>query len=226
LPADASTRREIEEMFTTRVKTLRAKRSANGSPAQASESKAQLRRYSRRSSVWFPHGFGAYLWTNVIFKDYNRRMKIAEKYSQLQPLASIIERLGVEGMSSDESDFQPGTTQKQYFIKQPEWRAPEFRTLMSTLDHIHALTRSLDFENDARGQMVRRRNVRLDSNPSQRSNPPTHLPLNFYSQVWLNNQPEFYVEDILQPQTAVDIPNGLNVAAWVLFFLFFLSLAK
>ena len=101
---------------------------------------------------------------------------------------------------------------KRFVIIPPDWRAPYFRDLMSTIDHAHDLMRVLNVKNDARGQHVRRRDEDSLDRISTRRPAPRRLPINFYDPKWLKNQGEIWIKDILQPQEKMEVPFGKDAA--------------
>jgi hypothetical protein len=99
----------------------------------------------------------------------------------------MLERLGIEGMSSDESDRENGVM--QYRILTPRWRAPEVRIWLWVFDTMHLFDRHhRGTPSGLRGAWPRRR---LLGNRTGNSNTfVPGLPINAYSATWLDSRAE------------------------------------
>ena len=96
------------------------------------------------------------------------------KYPQLTRHLDMLERFGVDGMSSDESETEAGV--KQYIILTKSWRPEEVSRWLQGMDAVAALTAK------GRGKRFRTRVIstrRDDTRPAVRG-----LPKNAYSATW------------------------------------------
>lgn len=102
-----------------------------------------------------------------------------EAYSQIH---HVIERLGAEGMSSDESDTDSnGMT--TFTVKRMVWRAKWLTDMLLMVDKDYKRTNM--FGNQKSGNPARRRE-RRHGRASVRG-PPAKKPRNFYDETWYGN---------------------------------------
>lgn len=95
----------------------------------------------------------------------------------------ILQRLGREGMSSDESDFSNGV--KQFRILKKLWREPKLTAWLRVFDSIAREKRINPVTETTRGAEPRQR---FESGKYDNSSPPVgQLPWNAYSQTWYQN---------------------------------------
>ncbi|KAH7903560.1 hypothetical protein BJ138DRAFT_1020430 [Hygrophoropsis aurantiaca] len=125
---------------------------------------------------------------------YSRRLQTAYMYPQIaNSAATIVKQLGVDGMSSDESDLEalgPGTskTQVTYSIVQKQWRASAVTNWLRTLDSLHIRLRYKGEWKVSAGAWPHFRNPSLKTS----SKPVVvELPLDFYASKWLNSITNF-----------------------------------
>ncbi|KAF9500278.1 hypothetical protein BDN71DRAFT_1355543, partial [Pleurotus eryngii] len=113
---------------------------------------------------------------------FHRRLNVARKYPVLHSHQLMLERLGVQGMSSDESDHESGLS--QYRILLPKWRNPQLAAWLRVFDAIHRKSR---FQSDqtraGRGARPRLRVVGQTWSTSESY--VSQLPLNAYNPNWL-----------------------------------------
>lgn len=103
----------------------------------------------------------------------------------------MLERLGVDGMSSDESDSDdlPRTRRERVKFKvlTPRWRNPELSDWLHTFDTVYWVYRR--DKGPSRGEHPRHRlhNVRSPRFSAGKKYVPG-LPINAYSETWLENR--------------------------------------
>ncbi len=56
---------------------------------------------------------------------FQRRREIVKLYDPLKKHLEVMDALGADGMSSDESSFDPHTSQTTYTVVKPSWRHPD-----------------------------------------------------------------------------------------------------
>lgn len=105
----------------------------------------------------------------------------------------MLDRLGIDGMSSDDSDIDAGGL-PQYRVTQPLWRAGSVGTWLRALDVLYLMHRR-ESGTTTRGAFPRRRLVTLLSSSSNKFVPG--LPINAYKPTWLRSRLE--VKNTVRP---------------------------
>lgn len=108
------------------------------------------------------------------------------KYSEFACHREMVERLGVDGMSSDESDNEPG--KRQYKILLCRWRADIVTTWLRVLDAAHLYDRIKGDPNALWGAQPRIRVISAETSSSKKFVPG--LPVNAYNSHWLRRHPD------------------------------------
>ncbi|KAH7904840.1 hypothetical protein BJ138DRAFT_1018563 [Hygrophoropsis aurantiaca] len=120
---------------------------------------------------------------------YYRRLRVAKHYEGLQEsVEHVIRELGVDGMSSDESDHESGRGEATYYIVRKPWRTAKLTAYLHVLDALHLKMRYGGEWDKSSGSWPHYRTSSLRD--SQRP-PPTHLPRNFYSDEWYYSRTSF-----------------------------------
>ena len=140
---------------------------------------------------------------NMLFlKLFHRRFSIAQSHPFLQHHVPILQRLGVNGMSEDESDCDdlPGAPEirsrpPRYYVVRPAWRARNLTAWLQTFDSMHILMRRMTGE-PSRGAYPRQHIYNYTPvRPTRSTAFVSHLPSNAYDGEWLLSQynSEIYV---------------------------------
>ena len=95
-------------------------------------------------------------------------------------LALMVEKLGIDGNSSDETDDED----RSYAIRFREWRSGEVKRLLQFIDDNRTLTNA--YGNNKPGNPPHKR-VRKTYPPVTKDNPIARLPLNFYDKIWYDS---------------------------------------
>jgi len=129
----------------------------------------------------------------VVSQTFQRRLHIATLDPLLGKHVHILQRLGVEGMSSDESDVEelrrdPAVRRRQpsYFVLTPSWRHPSLTAWLSAFDSMHVIARRTT-GNRLRGAYPRCRIYARDR-PSKSKRYVSHLPTTAYDPGWLKTR--------------------------------------
>ncbi|KAJ3507579.1 hypothetical protein NLJ89_g6220 [Agrocybe chaxingu] len=158
-------------MFKTLKRTRKAGRLSEDARMRAKRAK---RRYSRK------------------YKLFGRRLEACLLHPGLLKHQRMISALGIDGMSSDESDYEEvrdnvpvRTRAPRYYVLRPKWRNPSLSAWLQTFDSVYSINRRIKMKR--RGAYPRLRydntaSVRKSSNPSF----VTELPINAYEGDWLN----------------------------------------
>lgn len=100
---------------------------------------------------------------------------------EVEPHAlGLVDALGVQGMSSDESDHETGQGQATYFIKKVPWRAALLHTWLRELDSLHLWVRYKLARSASAGSWP---HFRVDGRKESVRNPVIGLPQNCYSPI-------------------------------------------
>ncbi|KAG6849349.1 hypothetical protein H0H93_009215 [Arthromyces matolae] len=190
LPATMETAELVIGAFYTRLKTLRRKYFTRVHVVTPVDPQ-RLRRDQRKRTL------------------FNRRLEVAQIYPFLQRHVRLIQQLGVDGMSSDESDHEEaihnntvGSRRPRYEVILPPWRAVELSRWLHVFDSLYSVARrSLG---PSRGDHPRIRhynpaNIRFSVTNSF----VTHLPGCLYRAEWLTERSPQFIDWTLQPSTAI-----------------------
>ncbi|KAL0578910.1 hypothetical protein V5O48_003101 [Marasmius crinis-equi] len=123
--------------------------------------------------------------------------------------AAVLERLGVSGMSSDESeDPDDNMPERRYTIKARVWRSRKIRDLMARTDQELRKTKRSLYGNAPPGNPPRIRQ-RVKTPASSQRAAVGQLPINFYSKEWLRNLSPA-ARGHLSPGDSLELPNVLT----------------
>lgn len=115
------------------------------------------------------------------FTQLSATRKAKSSHYQLPAAASeVIQALGLEGMSSEESEGEVGSKNRRYFVKMLPWRAPSLTAWLYQLDALPAPSgRGLS------SRIYHKRNRVVGERLSKTRQPPPGMPSTFYCQSWL-----------------------------------------
>ncbi|KAH7908072.1 hypothetical protein BJ138DRAFT_406823 [Hygrophoropsis aurantiaca] len=134
---------------------------------------------------------------------YLRRHQVAKRYGTVRTLAlPIVQQLGVDGMSSDESDHEAGHGEASYVIKRKVWRAKAISTWLRTLDSLHLRAR---YKGEWKASSGAWPHLRMTSTTKSERKAVPGLPKNFYSKKWINQLDEFESTDLQCRGAAQDL---------------------
>ncbi|CAA7270752.1 unnamed protein product [Cyclocybe aegerita] len=116
---------------------------------------------------------------------YHRQLRTAQWNEFLKHHVRIIKALGVNGMSSDESDTDVDGDMVGYRVRMPEWRSPSLTSWLHAIDSVYMMERR---KTRIRGALPHLRIYALGPfSTSERF--VAGLPINAYSQPWLAKTP-------------------------------------
>ncbi|KAH9858480.1 hypothetical protein C2E23DRAFT_718089 [Lenzites betulinus] len=179
-------RKEITEMFNRHFRTLQKHLKLYGVLAAAgpSESHKEHSRETRRYTVC------------LTFRRYN----IALRYGGTRRHVPLLQRLGPEGMSSDEEDTEGPFTRYAAFRK--PWRHASVTRIMRILDALHRRSRSRSGQGSQRGRGPRVRYMSSQVSPEKRV--VRRLPRNAYDPDWLRTRTAVQLEELDIEETPYD----------------------
>jgi hypothetical protein len=127
----------------------------------------------------------------------------------------VLDALGVDGMSSDESDTDPATNQRRYTVVKPDWRHPDLHSWLGIFDQFHHHGHLNSWSNDRCGAFA---HIRAGSQKVHKgAHPPLRLPANAYDQRWLEGKEDIYVKYVLCPRAEqYDFSHSLDLIKYVL----------
>ncbi|KAJ3505876.1 hypothetical protein NLJ89_g7183 [Agrocybe chaxingu] len=131
-------------------------------------------------------------------RKYQRRLEACLLHPRLAEHEAIIRALGIEGMSSDESDYgevqdNPFTRMRapRYYILHPRWRNPSLTGWLQTFDSIYSIVRRTNMQ--LRGAYPRSRYANgSEMKMSQSKAFVRNLPISAYKKTWLDMQPDMH----------------------------------
>ncbi|KAI0762494.1 hypothetical protein C8Q74DRAFT_1174340, partial [Fomes fomentarius] len=195
-------RKKIAKMFRTHIRTLKhhhknlgtATSSSNGSskkqPKKAITAKDKARaRYQRK-------------YTSILLQLYHRRLGIARRFINTKKHIKILQRMGVESMSSDEEDNTAAFVRYRIFKK--PWRHVRVTQCLRLLDALHRMWRAESGQASKRGSTQR---CRFDG-----SNPPKpRLPKNAYDDAWLAARTPVELDKLKPNNAAYDFSHDEGI---------------
>ncbi|KAH9475473.1 hypothetical protein JR316_0012584 [Psilocybe cubensis] len=170
----------VQNYFYQRMKSLQAAfRRKNADDAARQAETTAKRRWQRKQNL------------------FHKRLGIAQEHPLLQEHVPILQRLGIAGMSSDESDFEDGPASTatggapRYKVHPPAWRASALSYWLQTIDSLQVLFRRSNGKH--RGSFPRLRVASGEDSDSKGF--VTDLPITAYNPNWLAARP-FYMFDV------------------------------
>ncbi|KDQ06155.1 hypothetical protein BOTBODRAFT_121840 [Botryobasidium botryosum FD-172 SS1] len=170
---------KVEHAFTTYLKRLREVYRVQEGHYTEEERKARQKRDALRTRK---------------LNMYDRRLHAASVWKHhLKRHFEALVKLGVDGMSSDETDHEAGIG--SYRVINKAWRHPSVRLWLRALDWLHLISRLGNRQQFTPGNLPRER-VPSDRF-SKRSHVP-NLPRNFYEEAYINGLSEHALK-VLNP---------------------------
>lgn len=121
-----------------------------------------------------------------------RRLGVCYEHKGLEEAAKIVMRLGVDGMSSDESEVDASNF-KTYKIRVKTWRNPHLTDYLRVLDALHRRSRTNPVTGSSQGAEVHRRRISTDKS---KRGAVRRLLLCAYNPTWLEGLTEFDREQL------------------------------
>ncbi|KAG1786345.1 uncharacterized protein HD556DRAFT_1240528 [Suillus plorans] len=184
--------REVERAWTTHLAYLKNVYQKQTSRARDIEAgKQRRRRKERRTQMYY------------------RRMGVAEGSRHLRNDGlAIIKELGIDGMSSDESDHPPGNGIPVYQVRIKKWRSCKVTEILRACDALHLRMR---YGGDWDASPGAWPHLRIPSLKYSTRAAASQLPSNFYSLNWFKSLNEFQ-RDALQPRIeeySLEVPEQI-----------------
>ncbi|KAI9433637.1 hypothetical protein H4582DRAFT_1783182, partial [Lactarius indigo] len=154
-------RQAIERAFTNRIRSFRSrhKREALSRADRASERSKHSRQQRK-------------------YQLFQRRRGIAKLFDPLKRHLDILDALGSNGMSSDESDVDCNSKRIAYTVVKPDWRHPDLHNWLKVFDQLHHRNHINSWSLDKRGAFP---HIRIGSQKVHKKvHVPTGLPINAY----------------------------------------------
>jgi hypothetical protein len=119
---------------------------------------------------------------------FERRLRAAERHPSTRRHVDMIKYLGVDGVSTDESDHENNRGVPQYLIVQKPWRNPTLSSWYRALDSLHRHLRFRPVRKATRGAQphIRLPSSRIDGTRGE----VAQLPINAYNERWLDTLTE------------------------------------
>ncbi|KAJ7128190.1 hypothetical protein C8R43DRAFT_887276, partial [Mycena crocata] len=160
---------------------------------------------------------------------FHQRRLIAYEFEPLQKHIEMLEWLGVDGMSTDESegeneDGEPNQRdpeRAQYQILNPQWRARRVAVWIRLFDSIHKILRKESGAAAAAGSFPRNR--RMTSRQSTSNKFVPGLPINTYDTQWMQSD-RMREYDLLPTPKIYDFTHDERIIEFVAFISIHLQL--
>ena len=174
----------VVKCFLTQMKTLR-KEYLKG------PSTIKKRRYNRKHDVsWVMHVHLIKV-LNMFCKLFFRQLEMVNRHPLLRTHVNLLEHLGIDGMSSDESDHEEarhdrvaGSWAATYSVLTPQWRAWELAPWLHILDVAYVIVRRAGAELQGdypQNRLYDERSIRYSNSLKF----VDALPINVYDPQWL-----------------------------------------
>ncbi|KAI0712000.1 hypothetical protein C8Q76DRAFT_602860, partial [Earliella scabrosa] len=142
---------------------------------------------------------------------FQRRLIAAHSEPGLQRHVHILQRLGPEGMSSDESAMENGV--KQFRILRKEWRSEQLTGWLRIFDAISRERRANPITEATRGAEPRQR---FQSGKIDNTSPPVgSLPINAYNPKWYAQLPPYRRQRLQARKKAYDFTHSPDIVMYV-----------
>lgn len=163
--------------FVLHLKAVFVKR-PNGSPISNVDeyAKKRARKRSRRRQI------------------LKLRVSIVSQYEIPGQALKALHLLGIDGMSSEESEGEVGQKDRQYRVKKVPWRSSAITHWLHSIDQL-----PLD-------ERYKRSRIPSDLQ-SDRCTPPSHLPLSFYNWDWLESRSPLFRDTLDITEETIDLPD-------------------
>ncbi|PBK87376.1 hypothetical protein ARMGADRAFT_1085779 [Armillaria gallica] len=180
---DFGKRDRIIELFFGRLKRMRSKwlKQRGGDEAELGHRRQNIRAV-RKNEL------------------YHRRRDVTYMVPQLKKHRELLDKIGTEGMSSDEEDGVSGDGTTIYKFQPPYWMSPNVENLLQWLDLIGAALKRSKQETRGRNPCIRRRNPPI---PNDGKTPVAGLPRNVYRREWLASLSDVYREREIAPSSDI-----------------------
>ncbi|KAH9037590.1 hypothetical protein EDB85DRAFT_1888287 [Lactarius pseudohatsudake] len=170
--------KSIEKAFTTRVKSLKCQLKRDALPQ--AEKAVERSKHSQKQHK---------------YKLFQHHREIAKYYSPLTKHLGLLDTLGVNGMSSDESAVDADTTRVTYTIIKPSWRHSLLHNWLKVFDQLHHQNHINSWSTDKHGTFA---HIHTGSHKVHETvHAPPHLPINAYDPKWLESRETLYLRHML-----------------------------
>jgi hypothetical protein len=129
---------------------------------------------------------------------FQRRREIVKSFGSLSNHITILDALGPDGMSSDESVVDLDMPKPSYTVIKPDWRHPDLHNWLKLFDQLHHRNHVDSWFTDKRGAFP---HIRTGSQKvHKKKHVPAGLPINAYDPKWLESRQEAYLKYVLCPK--------------------------
>lgn len=201
----------VRRAFISHLKSLRRAEALATSGQEARERAAmQHRRAERKRNVCLSlYATVCCTDAHIIFQLFQRRLNASKAHPGLRHHTQMLKYLGVDGMSSDDSDHGVATGVPQYRIVRKPWRHPSLAPWLRVFDALHRHSRFRPVRRVTRGAQA---HIRLLGNRVDASRAAVpQLCQNAYNPAWLESLNEFDREDLQIDAGLYDFTHSAEV---------------
>ena len=152
--------------------------------------------------------------THLQCKLFQRRCGTTKLFDPLKKHLDILDTLGMNGMSSDESAVDCDVKQITYTVVKPDWQHPDLHNWLKVFDQLHYWNHINSWSLDKRGAFP---HIHIGSQRVHKNvHVPKGLPINAYDPRWLEGREPLYVNEVLCPtREPYTFTHSSNVIAYV-----------
>src|SRR6266576_374651 len=129
---------------------------------------------------------------------FQHHHNIAKLVRPLSEHLGILDALGDDGMSTDESVIDSDTHQTTYMVTKPEWQHPDLHNWLKVFDQLHHRSHIKSWSLDKHGAFPHI--CTWSQKVHWKSHVPTGLPINAYDPNWIKSRESLYLDHVLCPQ--------------------------
>jgi len=144
-----------------------------------------------------------FFYTAGLLQLYSRRLQTAHQYTEIKTQAThMVQSLGLDGMSSDESDHEDHKGEATYYILHKDWRSCQITAWLRMLDSLHLRLRYRGEWRATAGSWPHFRTTHLKESTRPAIN---ELPVNFYSRDWYGARSTFMKGELKAKKQSVSL---------------------
>ncbi|KAI9443057.1 hypothetical protein H4582DRAFT_1808873 [Lactarius indigo] len=171
----------IEKAFNSRIKSLKSRWKRDMLPQAAKV--AERSKHNRKQHK---------------YQLFQHRHEIVKLYDPLKKHLEVMDALGADRMSSDESSFDSNTGQTTYTVIKPSWWHPDIHHWLKVFDDLHHRNHINAFILNKRGMFT---HICTGSQKVRQAQyAPPGLPVNAYDPSWLQSKTPLLLKHELCPK--------------------------
>ena len=144
-----------------------------------------------------------FFYTAGLLQLYSCRLQTTHQYTEIKTQATrVVQSLGLDGMSSDESDHEGHKGEATYYILHKDWHSCQITAWLCMLDSLHLCLRYHGEWQATAGSWPHFRTSHLKESTRPVIN---ELPVDFYSRNWYGAQSTFMKGELKAKKQSVSL---------------------